>query len=123
MEITSLKGEIVLLNFWATWCPPCRAEMPSIETLWEKTKKTAFAIMAISVGEKKSTVKKFIDQRKYGYPIYLDPSGDLGIAFNANSIPTTYIIDKAGKAIAGTKEAHEYDDPAFLSLIAELASR
>ncbi|MDP3177627.1 MAG: TlpA disulfide reductase family protein, partial [Spirochaetaceae bacterium] len=71
-KISSLRGKIVLLNFWATWCPPCRAEMPSIQRLWESQKGGAFTVMAVSVGEKESTVKAFIAKEKFGFPVYLD---------------------------------------------------
>ncbi len=122
-SLSQSKGKIVLLNFWATWCPPCRAEMPSIEALWKKTKSKAFTIIAVSVGEDKATVGKFIADQKYSYPIFLDPSSQLGTAFNASSIPTTYIIDKTGKVIAGIQGSREYDGPEVLSIFAELASK
>jgi thiol-disulfide isomerase/thioredoxin len=122
-DLSSVKGKVVLLNFWATWCPPCRQEMPSIESLWKKTRNLPFTVIAVSIGEEKGTVKKFIDEQKYTYPIFLDPSGRLGAAFNANVIPTTYLLDKSGRAIAGTKGSQEYDSPEFLSLLADLASR
>jgi thiol-disulfide isomerase/thioredoxin len=122
-SLAAVRGNIVLLNFWATWCPPCKAEMPSIESLWKKTRKLPFTIMAVSIGEEKATVGKFIGENKYSYPIFLDPANKLGTAFNATAIPTTYILDKEGRAIAGTQGSQEYDRPEFLSLVSELASR
>jgi peroxiredoxin len=121
--LSQQKGTIVLLNFWATWCPPCRAEMPSIEVLWKKMKGKPFTVMAVSVGEDKSTVAGFIKDQKYSYPVYLDPESKLGSAFNASSIPTTYILDKSGKVIAGIQGSREYDGPETLALFGELASR
>jgi thiol-disulfide isomerase/thioredoxin len=117
------KGKVVLLNFWATWCPPCRAEMPAIDELWKKTKGTSFAIMGVSVGEEPGVVKDFIAKQGYGYPIYVDPSGQLGAAFGARSIPTTYVLDKSGAAIAGKVGGAAYDSPEAVALFAELASR
>jgi len=117
------KGKIVLLNFWATWCPPCRAEMPSIESLWKKTRDKDFTIMGISVGEQPQTVKDFIAREKYSYPVYLDSSGAIGTRFGARSIPTTYLVDKSGMAIAGIVGGIEYDSAAFLALVSELAAR
>ena len=121
--LSKLKGKVVLLNFWATWCPPCRAEMPSIEILSRKMKGKAFEIMAISVGETKDTVAKFIALQKYSYPIYLDPDSKLGTAFNASSIPTTYIFGKDGKAIAGIQGSRQYDTPEVLALLEELRAK
>ena len=65
-KLSDQKGKIVLLNFWATWCPPCRAEMPSIDALWKKTKDVNFTVMGVSVGEDPAKVKDFIAGQ--GYP-------------------------------------------------------
>jgi thiol-disulfide isomerase/thioredoxin len=123
LKRSSLKGKIVLLNFWATWCPPCRAEMPSIEALHKKMQGKDFAIVGVSVGEQRGTVEKFIASQKFTFPIYLDSSGSLGAAFNARSIPTTYILDKEGRAIAGMVGSRMYDGPEVVGLFEELAKR
>jgi thiol-disulfide isomerase/thioredoxin len=122
-SLSQSKGKLVLLNFWATWCPPCRAEMPSIDSLWKKLKDKPFTVIAVSVGEEKATVEKFIAEQKYSYPIYLDPQSKLGSAFNASSIPTTYLIDKTGKVIAGIQGSREYDGPEVQALFQELATK
>jgi thiol-disulfide isomerase/thioredoxin len=122
-RLSALKGKFVLLNFWATWCPPCRAEMPSIEALWRKTKDKPFAIVAVSSGEKAEDVRAFIAKNGYSYPVYLDASGSMSSYFGARSIPTTYLIDKDGKAIAGAVGGLEYGSPEALALFAELAQR
>ena len=122
-SLSKAKGKLVLLNFWATWCPPCRAEMPSIQKLWDKRKDKNFTIIAVSVGEQKDTVTKFVADNHYSYPIFLDPSGQLGSAFNASSIPTTYIIDKDGKVIAGTQGGREYDSAEVLAAFDELMAK
>lgn len=123
VKLSQQKGKIVLLNFWATWCPPCRQEMPSINRLWAGMKNSSFTIMAVSGGEARATVEKFIADNNYTYPIYLDPEGKIGTAFNASSIPTTYIIDKQGRAIAGIQGAKEYDTMEVVGLLKELASK
>lgn len=122
-KLSDQKGKIVLLNFWATWCPPCRAEMPSIDALWKKTKDVNFTVMGVSVGEDPAKVKDFIAGQGYSYPIFVDPSGELGTAFGARAIPTTYILDKTGAAIAGKVGGASYDSAEAVSLFAELASR
>ena len=122
-KISSQRGKIVLLNFWATWCPPCRAEMPSIQKLWESQKGGAFTVMAVSVGEKESTVKAFIAKEKFGFPVYLDAKGSVGGLYGASSIPTTYVIDKNGNAIARVVGSIEYASPEALSIFSRLASR
>jgi peroxiredoxin len=123
ISLSAQKGKIVLLNFWATWCPPCKAEMPAIDKLWKKTKDKAFTVMGVSVGEEPRTVKDFIARMGYGYPIFVDPSGVLGTAFGARSIPTTYILDKSGAAIAGMVGAAPYDSEEAAAIFSELAAR
>jgi peroxiredoxin len=122
-RLSDQKGKVVLLNFWATWCPPCRAEMPALEGLWSKEKGAAFTIMGISVGEEAKTVKDFIAKSGYKYPILLDPTGEIGSRFGARSIPTTYILNKEGKAIAWKVGGADYDGGSAVALFAELARR
>jgi thiol-disulfide isomerase/thioredoxin len=121
LNLATLAGKVTLLNFWATWCPPCKQEMPSIERLSVKLKGTAFRVAAISVGEKTATVRDFIARTGYTFPVYLDADGSLGAAFASQGIPTTYILDKTGKAIAGTVGAREYDGDEIVSILTELA--
>jgi thiol-disulfide isomerase/thioredoxin len=122
-SLSSLRGKIVILNFWATWCPPCRAEMPALDSLWKKNKDKAFVIMGVSLGEDQKTVMDFVAKAKYSYPIFLDQSGELGARFGARSIPTTYVFDKEGQAIAGKIGGAEYDGQQAIDLFAKLAAR
>ncbi len=122
--VDKLAGKVVLLNFWATWCPPCRAEMPSIEILYKKTRDVAFDIMAVSVAEAKKTVVDFLKNNpQYSFPMYLDESGAASAPFAGRGIPTTFILDKQGRAIAGLVGSRMYDGPEVVSLFRELAER
>ncbi|HUW42474.1 MAG TPA: TlpA disulfide reductase family protein [Rectinemataceae bacterium] len=123
VNLSQQKGKIVLLNFWATWCPPCQHEMPAIEALWKKTKTAKFTVMGVSVGEQPGTVKDFIARKGYTYPIFVDPEGTLGTEFGARSIPTTYVLDKNGQAIAGIIGGAPYDGAEAASIFAELAAK
>jgi thiol-disulfide isomerase/thioredoxin len=122
-SLSSLKGKVVLVNFWATWCPPCRAEMPSIQKLWKATKDQAFGIMAVSVGESAATVKDFVAKNGFDYPFFLDPTGRIGNLYGVQGIPTTYVFDKDGLAIARVVGGIEYASPEALAIFAELAKR
>ncbi len=123
LKTTELSGTITMLNFWATWCPPCKKEMPSIQRLAELMKGTAFRIVAISTGEKRETVESFIKQNKYAFPIYLDENGNLGDSYASQGIPTTYILNKDGKIIAGIVGSRDYDEPALVALLKGLAAK
>lgn len=120
---TSTKGKIVLLNFWATWCPPCREEIPSIESLSKSMAGKKFEIFAVSVGEDAATVKSFVAEQKMSYPVYLDTRNLLSRTYASQGIPTTYLLDKNGKFIAGVVGSYKYDSPAFVAFLSELSSR
>lgn len=122
-NLASVAGKVVLLNFWATWCPPCRTEMPSIQILNDKLKGSAFAVFAISVAEKPATVTDFLKSNPYSFPMYLDESGAASAPFAGQGIPTTFILDKQGRAIAGMVGARSYDGPEVVSLFKELSER
>lgn len=122
-SLDNVKGQLVLLNFWATWCPPCRAEMPSIEALYKKTRDIPFTVMAVSVAENPATVEDFLANNPYTFPIYLDERGHASSSFVTRGIPTTFILDKQGRAIAGMIGSRSYDGPEMTALIRELAER
>ncbi len=121
--IEVFSGKVTMLNFWATWCPPCRVEMPSMQVLYDKTRDVAFDIMAISVGEQKKTVTDFLADNPYSYPVFLDPSGSQSAPFAGRGIPTTFILDKQGRAIAGLVGSRSYDGPEVVELFRELAEK
>lgn len=121
VRLSSFKGKIVVLNFWATWCPPCKEEMPSLQTFWQKTKDKALAVVAVSEGEDPATVSSFVKAKGYSYPFYVDPSGSLGSQFGVQGIPTTFVFDKNGLAIARIVGGRSYDEPKLLALFADLA--
>ncbi len=122
-SLASVAGNVVLLNFWATWCPPCRTEMPSIQILNDKLKASAFKVFAISVAEKPATVTEFLKTNPYSFPMYLDESGSASAPFAGQGIPTTFILDKQGRAIAGMVGARSYDGPEVVALMKELSER
>ena len=92
-------GKVVVLNFWATWCPPCRKEMPDLETLYQQFKDQGLLILAIS-DEDAGKVKPFIAQQKVNYPILLDPGRKVNELFQIEGIPKTFVYDRTGKLVA-----------------------
>ncbi len=97
--LSRLKGKVVVVNFWATWCPPCRKEMPDLEALYGELKSEGLVILAIS-DEESATVSKFIADKGYTYPILLDPGRKVNEAYAIEGIPHTCIYDRKGRLAA-----------------------
>jgi peroxiredoxin len=97
--LKGLHGKVVLVNFWATWCPPCRKEMPDLETLYRQFNDQGLVILAIS-DEDAATVKPFVAKQKVTYPILLDPGRKVHELFEVVGIPKTFIYDRDGNLVA-----------------------
>jgi peroxiredoxin len=98
-HLRDLKGKVVLVNFWATWCPPCRKEMPDLQALYDKYKDQGFLVLSIS-DEETAKVSPFIAERKITYPVLLDPGRKVKDAFVVEGIPKSFVYDRAGKLVA-----------------------
>lgn len=101
--LSDLRGQVVLLNFWATWCPPCRAEMPSMQALYKDYREKGFTILAISSDvEGKGSVAPFVERLDLTFPVLLDPRSVVGTRLQVLGIPTSYLLDKQGR-LAGVE--------------------
>ena len=111
--LTDYKGKIIFLNFWATWCPPCRAEMPDIQKLYERSPREGtdavivLGVAAPKLGSEKDEagIKAFMDKNGYTYPVLMDKGGKLFEAYGIRAIPTTYLIDRRGNVIGRVQGA------------------
>ena len=96
---SELRGKVVLVNFWATWCPPCRKEMPDLQTLYERFQSKGFVVLGIS-DEEAAKVDPFIRERKVSFPVLLDPGRKVNEMFVVEGIPKTFVYDREGKLVA-----------------------
>ena len=111
--LADYKGKVIFLNFWATWCPPCRAEMPDIQKLYERsTQEGENAVVVLGVAAPKlgsekdqAGIKAFMDKNGYTYPVLMDKRGKLFEAYGIRAIPTTYLIDRNGNVIGRVQGA------------------
>jgi len=97
--LRDLEGKVVLVNFWATWCPPCQKELPDLESLYDRFKGQGFVILAIS-DEDAAKVKPFIAKRKLTYPVLLDRGRKVNELFQVGGIPRSFVYDRGGKLVA-----------------------
>ena len=98
-HLRELKGKVVLVNFWATWCPPCRKEMPDLQALYDKYKDQGFVVLAID-DEEAAKVSPFITERNISYPVLLDPGRKVNEAFVVEGIPKSFVYDREGNLVA-----------------------
>jgi peroxiredoxin len=98
-SFSELRGKVVLVNFWATWCPPCRKEMPDLETLYTRFGSKGFVVLGIS-DEETAKVEPFIRDRKITFPVLLDPGRKVNDMFIVEGIPKSFVYDREGKLVA-----------------------
>jgi peroxiredoxin len=118
LGLRQFKGKIILLNFWATWCGPCKEEMPNLEALHQRFKERNFVLLTISVDyEDLKPVKEFIDKHHYTFPVLLDPKCETVDLFEVKGIPTTLLIDKKGRMVGKAIGPRDWMSPEVISLI------
>jgi len=120
ISLSDFNGKIVFLNFWTTWCPTCRIEMPSMEKLHQKLKNKDFAMVTINLQESASQVKAFFKEFKLTFTALMDSNGEVGASFGIRAIPTTYILDKTGRIIGLVNGPREWDSKEAIALFENL---
>jgi len=121
-RLSDNRGKVVLVNFWATWCPPCRREMPSMQRAWEKLKDERFAMYAVNVGEDEDTIFGFTSPTgvEITFPILLDRDARVIKAWPVIALPTSFIVDPDGRIVYRAVGGREWDDPQILEKIRAL---
>jgi peroxiredoxin len=119
-QLSDYKGKTVIVNFWATWCPPCRAEMPSMERAWQKIKDQGIAMLAINVGEDEDTIFTFLGDYPANFTVLLDQNSKVSELWPLRGLPTTFIVDPKGKIIYRAIGGREWDDDKLLNMIKQL---
>lgn len=121
-DLSRLRGKVVLINFWATWCPPCRREMPSMERLSQALAGEPFVVLAVDVGENADTIEIFTSQLEAvpTFPILLDADSRALQAWDVAGLPTTFLVDKKGRVVAGAIGGREFDHAEMVEAIRRL---
>jgi peroxiredoxin len=122
--LKQFREKIIFLNFWATWCGPCKEEMPSLEALHHQFKEKNFVLLTVSVDyEGVKPVQEFINKHRYSFPVLLDPKCEALDLFEVKGIPTTFIIDKKGRMVGRAIGPRDWKSPEIVSLINTLIQK
>ena len=120
-NLETYKGEYVLLNFWATWCPPCLEERPYIEEAFQKYQDRGFTVVAISSDEEgESAVTPFIEKLGVTFPVLLDPDKAVSSVYGAHNLPMTFILNREGEVVAGAVGERDWSSEEALSVLDEI---
>ncbi|MFQ5586878.1 MAG: TlpA disulfide reductase family protein [Thermodesulfobacteriota bacterium] len=120
-SLDEFKGKVILLNFWATWCAPCRDEMPAMEALWRRFKGKRFAVIAIAGDRgKMHRVGEFCRMHDVTFTVFLDPKGKVRNSYEVTALPTSYIIGRDGKITGKILGARKWDSGEAVRLVANL---
>lgn len=121
-KLSHHKGEVVMVNFWATYCAPCIKEMPSMQRLNNKFKGKPFQILAINMAEDRASIEAFMKRLKISveFPILLNTEGDVAEAWRVTAVPTTFVIDRQGNIRYALYGATEWDSDDVIKTVADL---
>jgi peroxiredoxin len=108
VSLSDHRGKFVFLHFWATWCPPCKDELPAIQKLYEVSDQSKFAIMTINVKEGRGAVQPFLEERRLNFPVQLDARSAVSRQYRIRAIPTTILIDQEGLVVGRVSGARDW---------------
>jgi cytochrome c biogenesis protein CcmG/thiol:disulfide interchange protein DsbE len=115
------RGKVVLVNFWATWCPPCIEETPSLEKLSTDLNPLGVEVIGVSVDQDASALKKFVSDYHISFPVARDPDQTMAVLYGTFKFPETYILDRDGRVVQKIVGPRDWQDPQMVSLVEKLA--
>jgi peroxiredoxin len=122
LSLTEFRGKVVLINFWATWCPPCRDEIPSMESLQRQMDKNEFAILALSVDDSWDQVNQFKNQSGFDLPVYADFEKKISSLYGTFKYPETYVLDREGIVALKIIGPTDWTAPELLAFLRKLTT-
>lgn len=120
VSLKDFRGKLLMLNFWASWCVPCREEMPAMERLYQKYRNRGFVILGVNVKDENKSAISFVRELKITFPIAFDPAGEAGLLYGAWGLPAIYLIDADGIALARAWGPADWFSPGARELIETL---
>jgi peroxiredoxin len=118
-RLADLRGRVVLVNFWATWCPPCRKELPSLERLWRQREGEGLVVLGVNVGEDADVVFAFNNglETPLSFPLLLDEDAAVAKSWPVRGLPTTYLVDRQGRLAFSAVGGREFDSPGIVAQV------
>ena len=120
VSLSDLRGRVVLVNFWATWCEPCKEEMPAMERLYQAHREAGFELLAISVGEEPEPVRAFRDQVGFTFPVLLDPEKKASGDYQTYRFPESFLVDADGVVVERYIGPKSWDHEAYVERVGRL---
>ena len=120
VSLSEFKGKAVFINFWATWCPPCKDEMPSMERVYREQKANGFEILAVSIDKGTKEVEAFRKEHGLSFPILLDPDMLVAAIYELAFVPTTYLIDRSGNVVHRETQYRDWADAESRKLLEKI---
>jgi peroxiredoxin len=117
LKLREQRGKAVMINFWATWCPPCREEMPAMERLYRRHRERGFVLLAVSVDTDASLVRPFLEHHKLTFPVALDAKMELANTYGVRALPSSFLIDRNGYMTALALGPRPWDSRAAHALV------
>lgn len=120
------RGQVVMINIWATWCGPCRVEMPSIQAIYDRYRDRGFTVLAVSIDQgpgRQEKVEDFVERHELDFPILLDPGSRVTRVFQTAGVPETFVLDREGRIVKRVIGASDWNSESNRALIEELLRR
>jgi peroxiredoxin len=117
LKLSEQRGKPVMINFWATWCAPCREEMPAMERLYRRHRERGFVLLAVSVDADASLVRPFLEQHKLTFPVALDSKMSLANAYGVRALPSSFLVDRDGNLAAVALGPRAWDNRVAHALV------
>ena len=118
--LAGYQGRVLIVNFWATWCPPCIKEMPSLQRAWEQLRDDGIQVLGFSMGDSPADIERFLKITPVEFPLLLDENMEQGQLWSLKGLPTTFVVDSTGQIVYTVLGDREWDEPAIIEQIRNL---